>query len=216
MAGHRRHDSIRTSLDLISERILACARTVKAGDKGIVVLVTAGSRGEGVTSVIMGLGTAFGTRLMCKTLVIDHDPGPTGVARRLGLVATVVDVGRLGVPADVLSRVDRLEEDGFDLLTLALDYAPTFGDSAREALLWEVRPAYDVILVDARSLQSHAALVWGRHVDQVILVVDTTITTAAMLERLKATLQQAGQPLTGVILNKRQLPVPDVLYRRLR
>ena len=213
----RRRASIRASFNAISERILAAGRTGAGTDRGIVVLITAGTRGQGITSVTIGLGRAFARGPGCRTLLIDHDAGVEGVAMRVGLAPKIVDVSRRpGASADILSSVQYSGEDGFDLVTLPPDYARTVDTAAREVALKELRSAYDVILVDAGSLQTHAPLVWGRQVDQTILVVDTTVTTAAALERVKAELKHADQTLTGVILNKRALPVPDALYWRLR
>jgi Mrp family chromosome partitioning ATPase len=215
--GRRRHASISASFDAIRERILAGERTEQAADRGTVVLITAGSRGQGITSITIGLGRAFARGPACRTLVIDHDASASGIATRVGAVPKVVDVSqRPGVSSEIISSVHRPREEGFDLITLPPDYARTVDGAVREAVLKELRLAYDVILVDAGSLQTHAPLVWGRQVDQTILVVDTTVTTAAALERVKTDLQYADQTVTGVILNKRQLPVPDALYRRLR
>ena len=215
--GRRRHASISASFDAIRERILAGERTEQAADRGTVVLVTAGSRGQGITSITFGLGRAFARGPACRTLVIDHDASASGIATRVGAAPKVVGVSqRAGVSSEIISSVHRPREEGFDLITLPPDYARTVDGAVREAVLKELRLAYDVILVDAGSLQTHAPLVWGRQVDQTILVVDTTVTTAAALERVKTDLQYADQTVTGVILNKRQLPVPDALYRRLR
>lgn len=215
--GRRRHASISASFDAIRERILAGGRTEQAADRGTVVLITAGSRGQGITSITIGLGRAFARGLACRTLVIDHDASASGIATRVGAAPKVVGVSQgAGVSSEIISSVHRPREEGFDLITLPPDYARTVDGAVREAVLKELRLAYDVILVDAGSLQTHAPLVWGRQVDQTILVVDTTVTTAAALERVKTDLQYADQTVTGVILNKRQLPVPDALYRRLR
>lgn len=215
---HRRRDaSIAASFDAIRERILAGERTGKAADTGTVVLVTAGSRGQGLTSITIGLGRAFARGPACRTLVIDHDAGASGIAMRVGVPPKLVDVSRRpGIPSEIMSGVQSLDEEGFDLITLPPDYARTLDGAGLEAVLNELRSAYDVILVDAGSLQTHAPLLWGRQADQTILVVDTTVTTAAALERVKTDLKYADQNLTGVILNKRQLPVPEGLYRRLR
>jgi Mrp family chromosome partitioning ATPase len=214
--GRRRDASISASFDAIRERLLAGERTGKA-DGGTVVLVTAGSPGQGITSITIGLGRAFAREPACRTLVIDHDASASGIATRVGVTPKVVDLSqRPGASSEIISSVQRSAEDGFDVITLPPDYARTVDGAVREAVLKELRLAYDVILVDAGSLQTHAPLVWGRQVDQTILVVDTTVTTAAALERVKTVLQYADHTVTGVILNKRQLPVPDALYRRLR
>lgn len=214
---HRRDASIAASFDAIRERILAGERTGKATDGGTVVLVTAGSRGQGITSITIGLARAFTRGPACRTLVIDHDASARGIATRVGGSLKLVDISqRPGASSDIISGIQRPGQEGFALITLATDYVGRVDAAVREAVLKELRLAYDVILVDAGSLQTHAPLVWGRQVDQTILVIDTTVTTAAALERVKTDLQYADQTLTGVILNKRQLPVPDALYRRLR
>jgi len=47
-------------------------------------------------------------------------------------------------------------------------------------------------------------------------VIDTERTTVEALERLRSDLAHAGRSLTGIILNKRRLPVPEALYRWFR
>ena len=75
-----------------------------------------------------------------------------------------------------------------------------------------MRARYDVIVVDAGSLQQGLAHFWSRMASQVLLVVDTTRTTVQALERLGKELKTAKLALSGVVLNKREYPIPQFLY----
>jgi Mrp family chromosome partitioning ATPase len=206
------------AFDPIRERILSAGRDLKAAGGAIAVVLTARRRGDGVTTIAIGLARSFARTPHCRVLVIDHDAVEGGVAARLDVAARTLDPAPAGRPApsarDVILPV---ASAGFDLLTLGPGHARALPDEPPwEPLLTELRSAYDVILVDAGSLERHVPLGWGRWADQTILVVDTTSTTVETLDRLKADLKYWAQPLTGVILNKRRLPVPDALYRRFR
>ena len=102
-----------------------------------------------------------------------------------------------------------------DLLALAAGRA---GERlAPEGPQWEdylsaMRARYDVIVVDTGSLQEGALRLWAGVASQVLLVVDTTRTTVQALERLAKDLKSAKQAITGVVLNKRDYPIPQFLY----
>lgn len=206
------------AFDAVRERILAVGRNGAASEGGIAVVLTSGSRGHGVTTVTARLAWSFARAGDWRTLVIDHDAAEGGVADQLGVTPRVLEAPLAGhVPASVLGAIQRVNPYGFDLLTLAPGHARSFTDDpAWETALRELRSQYDVILIDAGSLQTRVPISLGRRADQTILVMDTTSTTVETLERLKADLRYSPRPLTGVILNKRRLPVPERLYRMLR
>ena len=76
----------------------------------------------------------------------------------------------------------------------------------------ELRTRYDVIVVDAGALDSKAPYYWSKGSDQVLLVVDSERSSPEMLKRLAKELKTAKLTLTGVVMNKRDFPIPKWLY----
>jgi Mrp family chromosome partitioning ATPase len=55
----------------------------------------------------------------------------------------------------------------------------------------------------------------GQIADGVILVLDERRTRRATAREAKAVLQAANARLLGVVINERQFPIPESIYRKL-
>jgi Mrp family chromosome partitioning ATPase len=80
----------------------------------------------------------------------------------------------------------------------------------------ELRAAFDfLIFVAPPAAHSNDAAVLGRLLDGVILVVGAGSTRRETARRAKETLEKGQVHLLGTVLNGRQFPIPETLYRRL-
>ena len=84
------------------------------------------------------------------------------------------------------------------------------------ANLQTLRFMFDFILLDCSSLkESGDAALFSSAVDGVILVVEAEKTRKEQVRNSLATMEMADANILGCVLNKRQYPVPDWLYRRI-
>jgi len=213
----REKASTALAFDRIRERILFAGDHGKDVQGAPVVVFMSRTRGEGVTTVAAGVAKAFGRAGQQKVLVVNADDRRGGVGRLLGVTHRVRETTEPEAPRGSLpDSIQRLDKHGIDILTLGTDQStPLAYDGSWQTVLAQLRSTYDLMLVDAGSLQTQTPLTWSRWATQLLLVVDTNRTTVEALERLKKDLQHFPLVLTGVILNKRRYPVPQFVYRWL-
>jgi len=88
-------------------------------------------------------------------------------------------------------------------------------DRCRERVA-ELRAEFDFLIFDAPpAAHSNDAAVLGRLLDGVVLVVGAGSTRREAARKAKETLEKGQVRLLGTVLNKRQFPIPNALYRRL-
>ena len=123
------------------------------------------------------------------------------------------------------------EETEIENLLMLSPQAPvTFAGvrSQRRASDWESNPEYrtacldalrwnfDYVLIDcAPPAASSEAITLAPLVDGASVVVKAGQTRRGQIQRCQQTIEGAGGNFLGFILNQRQYPVPDWLYRRL-
>jgi protein-tyrosine kinase len=80
----------------------------------------------------------------------------------------------------------------------------------------QLRSEFDYLLIDAppMSFPADAALV-GQLTDGVVLVVGSSSTRREPARIGKESLEAAGVPVLGAVLNRRTYPIPEALYQRL-
>lgn len=85
------------------------------------------------------------------------------------------------------------------------------------ALLEELRNSYDCILIDSPpiSLSSLTEII-GSYIDGTIMVIKANYTRREVIQSAIKILDQAGVPISGLILNERQYVIPDYVYHRLK
>ncbi len=100
----------------------------------------------------------------------------------------------------------------------AADIGPNgaFSPARARARFEELRAEFDYLLIDAppMSFPADAALV-GQLTDGVVLVVGSSSTRREPARIGKESLEAAGVPVLGAVLNRRTYPIPEALYQRL-
>lgn len=205
------------SLERIRLRMLALGY-LDGADTATVIALTSRARREGVSTVVAGLAGAFATAESGRVLVLDTDSSGRRVTNLLRVATTPVRLEELEFDTmDVSDVIARSTKFDVDVLTVS--------SSDRSGLEWErnakrlldtLRRTYRVILVDAGALTGEQAQFWLGCSDHRVLVYDTKVATREVLERLRRELDQTGITLSGMILNKRQYPVPRLFYHMVR
>jgi Mrp family chromosome partitioning ATPase len=79
-----------------------------------------------------------------------------------------------------------------------------------------LRVSFDNILIDCRSLNESAdAAMLANSVDGVVIVVDAGESRRDEILNAQRTIETTGGNFLGFVMNKRQYPVPEWLYRKL-
>jgi capsular exopolysaccharide synthesis family protein len=79
-----------------------------------------------------------------------------------------------------------------------------------------VKREYEYVVIDCPAMnRSSSAAVIASKADAVVLVVEAERIRREVILRSINTLEDLGANILGVVLNKRQYPIPDFLYRML-
>jgi Mrp family chromosome partitioning ATPase len=82
--------------------------------------------------------------------------------------------------------------------------------------LREVRTEFDYVVMNAPPLNAFAdAMVLGRSVDGVVLVLEANATRRGAALRVMDSLRATSIPVLGAVLNNRTFPIPAALYKRI-
>ena len=185
-----------------------------ANDTCTIIAFTSRLPSEGVTTVVAGLARAFGEAGSEGVLVLDITPNNKRVANLLNLN---VDPVRLDVleskDSELSSFITHDDNLGIDILTLSdSNQGGSNKGQCIQSLVEGLRSVYRVILIDAGIFTNSGRTHWLASSNYRVLIVDTTITTREILERLRKELAHSGIILDGSILNKRKFPIPNLFY----
>jgi len=159
--------------------------------KRTVVAFTSVPSGAGVTHVVENLAAIL-IRSGKSVGICDGALRPLRIA---GLPAPVEEFGiRAGIAGNSL--------------------APQMESAAQTVA--GLRDRHDCVLLDCGSLESSAGLIrLGPLCDGVVLVAEAGKVSKAQINRAAQSVQRVQGTLLGIVLNKRQYPIPAWLYRLL-
>jgi Mrp family chromosome partitioning ATPase len=82
--------------------------------------------------------------------------------------------------------------------------------------LAELRNEFDFVLVDVPAILAYGdATLLGQLTDGAVLVVGSNMTRRESARMAKESLEAAGVPILGAVLNKRRFPIPEAIYKKL-
>lgn len=198
--------------------ILASAHSsVRSGENGVVMAFTAVSPAAGVSHVVQSFGAELARYSGKQTLIVD--------ARRLRslYVSDYIRMPQCCYETSLANLwllpetedgggTDRLERYRVGPQPDAWHLEPEF-DADRIGAL---RASFDYILIDCPPLHtSSEATILAPFVDGTVIVVEAGRDQRDRIQHARRMVESAGGRLLSFVLNKRQYPVPDWLYRRL-
>jgi capsular exopolysaccharide synthesis family protein len=184
-----------------------------------VIAVTSCHRGEGVSSVAANLATALARQKDGRVLLVDANFNNPSVHLIFGLpqspgLTEIFFKGQLDASAIQPSSIKNLNilTSGKNPLDLSvLSESRHFADLLS---LWKTE--YSFVIFDTSALQGvPAGLSLSPLVDGVILVVEAGRTRWEVARQFIDGLDKTKSNLLGVVLNKREFPIPEWLYRTL-
>jgi Mrp family chromosome partitioning ATPase len=159
---------------------------------------------ESVSGSVCLVESNFRAPALPRMLGVENHYGLADALRHEGAVrsfAKQVGPGNLWL----LSSGSR-HEDSLNLLN---------GDRMKERVS-ELRKEFDYLLMDAPPLTAFAdAMVLGRLVDGVVLVLEANETRREAALQVTDSLRKSKIPVLGAVLNNRTFPIPAALYKRL-
>jgi succinoglycan biosynthesis transport protein ExoP len=171
-------------------------RTIGRPSGGKIVMLCSPSTGEGKTTVALGMAAAATTSNL-RTVLVDFDPSPKGAGALLGLTVPRL-VPKLADPQDIC--VSSTASPAYPRLDVI--FANFAADDA-EPLCSYLRKMYDLVIIDAPSLDTEEGAVWlAAHVDSVVVMAAAGRTTERkLMDALNRLL--VNQPfILGGVLNQ--------------
>jgi capsular exopolysaccharide synthesis family protein len=194
-------------------RMVGNDRTIRS------VLILSSVHGEGTSSVCSQFARSVAQGEGEKVLLVDANLRNPTIHNFFDLEqgAGLVDLLEGRVSADEVIR--ETEPRG---LSIVMAGSPTtnapklLGSShlIKALEIWKER--FSLVIFDTSPVLTYAdAVVLGRFVDGVILVVHAGKTRWEVIQRAQEILKNAKANILGVVLNKRQYVIPKPVYRRL-
>jgi len=88
-------------------------------------------------------------------------------------------------------------------------------DGLRKRLL-ELRESFDYVVIDAPPLTRYSeGIAIGQVVDGLVLILEAEATRREAASAVAANLRAANIPILAAVLNKRNFPIPEKIYRHL-
>src|SRR5882762_6137621 len=179
-----------------------------------VVVVTSATPGEGVSHVVNLLAEELAAQTQNRILRVE---------------ATALQNLQMIDPSKIMEQCEETEIDNLMTLQAAATTLKVAGVAgSRKANDWETAPEYraeclkalrwnfDYVLIDCPSpAVSSDATTLAPLVDGFSFVVKAGQTRRGQIQRCQQLIESAGGNFLGFIVNQRQYPVPNWLYRRL-
>jgi Mrp family chromosome partitioning ATPase len=175
---------------------------------------------EGADAIAFEMAIIAARLIGKRVLFIDTSPASARVRQQETLTTNPVPLDTLLLtgrpPHEAIAQVA-----GTELYVAMLharedqDY-PSASLTALEAAIDNLRPSFDLIVVDSPAILTDAfSMALAKLVDGSILVVEAERTRAPVALECKRLIDSAGGRIIGSILNRRRYYIPKFLYRLL-
>ncbi len=199
------------TLDVIArEEIARLYHSIDAlrTDAGPQVIQFIGSvEGEGTSSVASGFARFIASVVEKKTLLLHCSP--PAAARDGGYLVLQEELQRGSTISEVFNGADEAALVPACLVRVEASM-PRFVDSQSSSdLLRQLREIFSWVIIDSSPLSlSSAGLMFSRHSDGVVLVVEADRTRRAVVQGTQEQIVKSGGKVLGVVLNKRRRYLP--------
>jgi capsular exopolysaccharide synthesis family protein len=182
-------------------------------------LICSANRGEGASTVALGLAMAAAEAWNQPVLLVDGNFSHPGVCEAFGL-PDIQGLGAMLTGGQDLKSVVRdttiphLQVMGAGVPPL--NHVSMLGAPAFSNLLNGLAEAYPVIIIDGPSINGFPeSVLYAAQVDRVLIVVKSGITRVPVVSSALLRLAAGGCDQVDLILNQRSFPIPAWIYQRL-
>jgi capsular exopolysaccharide synthesis family protein len=183
------------------------------------LLICAANRGEGASTVALGIAMAAAEVRDQPVLLIDGNLSHPQVCEAFGMTELHGLGDLLAGSIDVKSAVRSTPIQNLQVMGAGI--APSSQISMLESpafknLLDRLDAAYALIIIDGPPVNGFPeSVLFAVQVDRVLLVVKSGITRVQVVSTALARLAARGCDQVDLVLNRRTFPIPPWLYRRL-
>jgi protein-tyrosine kinase len=191
--------------------------------KGIVLVVTGPSRGEGKTSTALQIAGAIAHDQRVKILVVDANFENPDLSTMLSQGSPTADQQKGLIDffkGEVLIHdlIVNTKLSNLDLLPAGLNrkrHTLGFFKKSLKKALQDMRSDYDLIVVDTPGLLlSTDASMFASESDYAVMVIKSGVTRREILAKSIGIEQESGVRFLGVLMNFRRYPIPRIFYRQ--
>ena len=183
------------------------------------VAFTSVDPGSGVSTVAAGAAINLAKHATGRVCLVDGSLRRPSLHTRFGLS------GLRGFAEAVLESgaieefVQSTEHRNLKVLTAGFhlsDPSSILSSERLKSRFAELSSKFDHVLLDVPALRTHPdSMLLARLADGVVLVVEAGVTRRERAIKCKKMLDETGVKLLGAVLNKRDFPIPDFVYRQL-
>ena len=179
-----------------------------------IISCVASLAGEGTSTTVRDFAHHLAAQSDRRVLMVEIAPPQTST---LGLAEGIVDARTAGHAVTEAVTATQNANVFYAIWARDTERTTTATKHIAEASLWDdLRQAFDIILIDAPSLQRSAdGIALARQANATLLIVAAETTRKHVVEHARDTLQEAGAHLAGVIFTKRRMYIPARVYKRL-
>jgi capsular exopolysaccharide synthesis family protein len=183
------------------------------------LLICSASRGEGSSTVALGIAMAAAEVWNQPVLLIDGNFSHPQVCEAFGLpdIHGLGDLlsGSLDVKSLVRdTTIQRLQVMGAGVPPI--NHISMLESPALTRLLDQVAAAYPLIIIDGPSINGFPeSVLYASQVDRVLMVVKSGQTRVQVVSAALARLAAGGCDHVDLVLNRRSFPIPQWIYQRL-
>jgi len=183
------------------------------------VLFSAVDPGDGCSSICSATAETLAASAPGTVCLVDANLRNPSLHRHFEIENSVGLADAVLQPGSVQDFVQRVA--GTNLWVLpsgasAAAAAVLAGSDGMRGRMAELREAFDHVLIDSPPLNRFPdAVVLGRQVDGMLLVLQSNATRKETARTLIESIRNAKVNLLGAVLNKRTFPIPQNLYDRL-
>jgi protein-tyrosine kinase len=184
-----------------------------------VVVFSGVEHGNGCSQVCARAAETLSLQIPGSACVVDANLRSPALHRFFGLENLVGFTDIVVQTGPVRNFTQRIGQTNLWVLTCgfhSIDPHALLTSDRLRSRISELRAGFDFVLIDAPpvNLYSDAALL-GRLADGLVLVVEANSNRRETTQRSKEALESANVRLLGAVLNKREFPIPEFVYRKL-
>jgi capsular exopolysaccharide synthesis family protein len=184
----------------------------------VTVAFTSSRPGEGTTTIVSNVAIAVAGNFDSRILLVDASIRGQGATQFLGFPE-----GNPGFFDLILEDADLddvlLRDETRNLYVLPAGNVPQHPVACLERdsfvdLIYDIKGRFDLVFFDAPPVViSPVTPVLAASLDTTILVVEAEKTRWEVAKHARNTLEEAGVQLAGAFLNKKQMFIPDFIYK---
>jgi capsular exopolysaccharide synthesis family protein len=192
---------------------------VPGTERARLVLVSGMESGNGCSWICARMAEVLAAQVSASVCVVDANLRSPGLHREFGVSNHYGLTDALQVTEPVRRFVTQLSRPNLWLLSCGAEKEGSqtlLGSDRMRSLLPELQREFDYILVDAPPLrEGDDTIMLGRNAEGVVLVLRANTSRRETARKAVHDLEAANVRVLGAVLNHRQFPVPESIYKKL-